>query len=79
MTKKIVIALILTLSLSCLNSFAEDVIPNYNEMGVNYTNSKEYDKAIECFTKAISDVQRSAYLYYNRGIAVWNNIFCKRI
>ena len=44
----------------------------YNNLGLAYENSKEFDKAIESFSKAIDNApdktsQRFAELYNNRG------------
>ena len=37
------------------------------EEGYNYSLNKEYDKAIECYDKAISHWYRESWVYFNRG------------
>jgi len=37
------------------------------EEGYNYSLNKEYDKAIECYNKAISHWYRESWVYFNRG------------
>ncbi|HHF53179.1 MAG TPA: tetratricopeptide repeat protein [candidate division WOR-3 bacterium] len=43
--------------------------PKYNQIGLNYYNKGEYDKAIESFQKALHSEGESASVHYNLGLA----------
>ena len=43
--------------------------PKYSQIGLNYYNKGEYDKAIESFQKALHSEGESASVHYNLGLA----------
>jgi len=43
--------------------------PKYSQIGLNYYNKGEYDKAIESFKKALHSEGESASVHYNLGLA----------
>ena len=52
---------------------AKDMAKKWFEKGLKYDIDKDYDKAIEAFTKAIALKPDYAYAYTNRGFAYYNN------
>ncbi len=51
---------------------AEDMAKEWFEKGLKYDIDKDYDKAIEAFTKAIALKSDYAYAYTNRGLVYHN-------
>lgn len=51
---------------------AEDMAKEWFEKGLKYDIDKDYDKAIEAFSKAIALKPDYAYAYTNRGLAYHN-------
>ena len=47
--------------------FAKDAVGWYNK-GIDYYNNGKFEKAIECYTKAIEIDPDIAWVYYNRGL-----------